>query len=433
MNPSATVIQALLAAIEQNPEDAALRLHLAPLLLESGDAAGCLDQISAVLLKDPANLEALRLGEQAAQAVGDTTRAEGYGRLVLALGGAPAAPPQKAAPDPYDLSQLVLDDETEQRPGRRMRPDPAPREAVPASRLDEDEDEIFLEVERPDLRLNDVAGMHDVKRRLEVAFLGPMRNPELMRTYRKSLRGGLLLYGPPGCGKTFVARAVAGELGARFIPVGLTDVMDMWFGESERKLESIFDIARRNAPCVLFFDEVDAIGQKRSELRGGAGRNLVNQLLAQLDSLGANNDGVFTLAATNCPWDVDPALRRPGRFDRMMLVLPPDEPAREAALRYHMRDRPTANLDYRWLANHTADFSGADLAHLCDSAAEVALEASIREGTTHPIEMAQLRRAMKDVRPSTRSWFETARNYALFANQDGGYDELIAYIKARRL
>src|SRR5205085_5447940 len=133
---------------------------------------------------------------------------------------------------------------------------------------------------RPEMTLADVGGMAEVKRRLNMAFLAPLRNPQIMRTYGKSLRGGLMLYGPPGCGKTFIARALAGELGAKFLSVGLSDVLDMWLGESERKLREIFDTARRNAPAVLFFDEIDALGQKRSHLRGGAGRNIVNQLLA---------------------------------------------------------------------------------------------------------------------------------------------------------
>ena len=180
------------------------------------------------------------------------------------------------------------------------------------------------DAEHTGLKLADVAGMTEVKARLEAAFLAPMRNPELRRLYGKSLRGGLLLYGPPGCGKTFIARAVAGELGARFIAVSFADIIDMFVGQSERNIHELFEIARRNAPCVLFLDEVDAIGQKRSQLRHTPMRSAVNQLLLELDDISGNNEGVFLLAATNHPWDVDSALRRPGRFDRTLLVLPPD-------------------------------------------------------------------------------------------------------------
>ena len=194
--------------------------------------------------------------------------------------------------------------------------------------------------------------MTEVKQRLEAAFLAPMRNPELRRLYGKSLRGGLLLYGPPGCGKTFIARAVAGELGARFIAVSFADIIDMFVGQSERNIHELFEIARRNAPCVLFLDEVDAIGQKRSQLRHTPMRSAVNQLLLELDDVSGNNEGVFLLAATNHPWDVDSALRRPGRFDRTLLVLPPDAAAREGVFRYHLKDRPVAGIDLAKLAKH---------------------------------------------------------------------------------
>jgi len=291
-------------------------------------------------------------------------------------------------------------------------------------------------VERPTVRLEDVGGLEDVKRKLNTAFLGPMRNPELRKAYGKSLRGGLMLYGPPGCGKTFVARAVAGELGARFTAVGINDVLDMYIGESERKLHELFETARRNAPCVLFLDEVDALGQKRSHLRHSGIRGTVNQLLAELDNASSANEGVFVLAATNHPWDVDTALRRPGRFDRMLLVLPPDEAAREAILRLNLRERPLAEdveREIPKLAARTRTYSGADLAHLCETAAEAAMEESMETGELRPISAKDLQRALKETKPSTRAWFEVAYNYEMFANEGGQYDDLLAYIKEHRL
>ena len=216
----------------------------------------------------------------------------------------------------------------------------------------------------------------------EAAFLAPLRNPELRRVYGKSLRGGLLLYGPPGCGKTFIARAVAGELGAAFLSVSVNDVLDMWIGNSERNMHEIFRTARRQAPCVVFLDELDALGGKRSRSQSSGMRNTVNQLLTELDGVDAGaNEGVFVLAATNVPWDVDIALRRPGRLDRTLLVLPPDGPAREAILRYHLRERPIENVDLGKLVKATDGLSGADLAHLCEAAAESALLDSARTGT----------------------------------------------------
>ncbi|MGH2588885.1 MAG: ATP-binding protein, partial [Dehalococcoidia bacterium] len=300
-------------------------------------------------------------------------------------------------------------------------------------RVEGDPDDGFWRAERPSLSLADVAGMEAVKRRLNVAFLGPLRNPELRRAFGKSLRGGLLLYGPPGCGKTFIARALAGEIGASFLSIGLADVLDMYHGESERRLHELFQTARRTAPTVLFFDEIDALGQRRAHLRHHAGRNVVAQLLTELDGLDQANEGLFVLGATNHPWDVDTALLRPGRFDRVILVLPPDRTAREAVLRFHLRERPATGVDAGWVAGQTADFSGADLAHLCDAATEIALEDAVTTGRVRDITTADVKQALREVRPSTRAWFETARNYALFANEGGIYDDLVAYMREAKL
>ena len=298
-------------------------------------------------------------------------------------------------------------------------------------RLVDDTAAEVVEVERPSVTLDDVGGMEQVKRRLRQSFLGPLRDPELRRLYGKSLRGGLLLWGPPGCGKTFIGRAVAGELGARFFTVGLHDVLDMWFGQSEHNLHDLFETARRNAPCVLFLDEVDALGHRRSRLEGG-GRNVVAQLLAELDSVGSSNEGVFVLAATNHPWDVDSALLRPGRFDRMLLVLPPDPPAREAILRLHLRGKPTEALDLRRIVRATDGFSGADLALICDHATERAMDASLRSGAIRAITQADLVDGVRSIRPSVKPWLEIARNYATYSNEHGAFDELLAYLKRQR-
>lgn len=283
------------------------------------------------------------------------------------------------------------------------------------------------------ISLADVGGLEDVKRRLHSSFLAPIANPELRVMYGKSLRGGLLLYGPPGCGKTFLARAIAGELSAQFFAIGLHDVLDMWLGNSEKNLHELFEMARRNTPCVLFLDEVDALGLKRSNLSHSAGRNVVVQLLTELDSTRDDNEGVFVLGATNQPWDLDPALRRPGRFDRMLLVLPPDEPARVAIIDLHLRNRPTSRIDAQRVAKATDGYSGADLRLVCETATEFALEESIATGSARPVTENDVMRAASMVKPSTRPWFEVAKNYATFANQDGTYDDLLEYMRRHRM
>jgi len=291
----------------------------------------------------------------------------------------------------------------------------------------------YIEAEDSNIYLSDVGGMHAVKKRINITFLAPLKNPELVKKYGKKTSGGLILYGPPGCGKTFIARALAGELGAKFISVSLADILDMYIGESEKKLHEIFETARRNSPAVLFFDELDAIGQKRSNLKTSGLRTLVNQLLNEMDSVEGNNDGVFILAATNLPWDIDSALKRPGRFDRVVAVFPPDIEARQYILERNLIDIPNENIDTRLLAEQTELFSGADLAHLCQSAIDVVFEESLETGNARPLTSDDFKLPLKEVKPSTRSWFDSARNYAMFSNQSGSYDDLLAYIKEMRL
>jgi SpoVK/Ycf46/Vps4 family AAA+-type ATPase len=401
-----SVIQALQAAADADPKNPHLRLHLATTLLDAGRYEDALAACQQVMALAPDNVDALRVAARAAAAAGHDEQAAAYERLLTGL--APASPA-----DPVAVS--------------------ADGGSAPADEFDVFLREVLEEDARNRITLADVGGLTDVKRRIQTSFLGPLANPELRVMYGTSLRGGLLLYGPPGCGKTFLARAVAGELGAHFIAVGLHDVLDMWLGSSEKNLHRIFEEARRLAPVVLFFDEVDALGMKRSNLSQSVGRNVVAQLLAELDSIKDDNTGLFVLGATNAPWDIDPALRRPGRFDRTMLVLPPDLEARRAILAYHLKHRPVGTVDLEAIAKVTDGYSGADLRLLCDSAAEVALADSVTRGTARPIGQDDLRASVKEARPSTRAWFEMARNFATFANQDGEYDDLLAYMRAQRL
>lgn len=405
---SENLLVSLRAAVEAAPDDVALRLHLAELLAASGRRDEAVREAAQVLVREPHNEAALRL-----------------------VAGGVSSPEPESGEEVSDAEAPV--EETPDEVLRRL--DEEFADVVPPMFADDaaEPDQRAYEMEPTGIRLADVGGIEEVKTRLEAAFLAPLRNPELGKLYGKSLQGGLLLYGPPGCGKTFIARALAGELDASFMPVSLADVLDMFVGQSERNIRDMFEVARRNRPCVIFLDEVDAIGQKRSQMRNSAARGAVNQLLSEMDGIANNNEGVFVLGATNHPWDVDVALRRPGRFDRTVLVLPPDAPARDAILRYHLRDRPIANIDTRKLTELTDGYSGADLAHLCDTAAERALLDSASSGTVRMIEMRDFEAALAEVRPSISPWLETARNVAQYANQDGTYDELLAYLRKRKL
>jgi len=401
------LIASLTAAVKSSPDDFTLRLHLAELLIGIGRNDEAVSHAATVLAQDPASTTA-------------------RGLIARAVGAQPSTDSPTPSSDSSDIAPAGPEGfdwrQAEQEVG----------EILPPMFIQGDLDQTgqpAYEVQQAGIRLSDVGGMEQVKKRLRASFLAPLQNPELRKLYGKSLRGGLLLYGPPGCGKTFIARAIAGELGAGFMSVSLSDILDMFIGNTEKNVTEMFDQARASAPCVLFIDELDAIGQKRTQTRNSGMRGAVNQLLTELDGIGSDNEGVYVLAATNQPWDVDPALRRPGRLDRTLLVLPPDSAARESIFRYHLAERPVERIDLRRLAKATEGYSGADVAHVCDSAAEIALLDSVESGTTRMIQMRDLEAALTDVRPSIGPWMDTARNVALFANQNGEYDELAKFLR----
>ena len=447
------LIDSLTAVVSDRPGDVPLRLHLAELLIADGRGADAVPHLGVVLASEPTNeraaalmRSALGVPEAPAQVA---PTAEAMAAPAATPQPTPTAPaPQKSAPasgsgadeaTPAAANTPTQGGESQNfdwRSAEEQVGGPAPafvngaepvyNEAPPAA-------EEVWDVETATSTLADVGGMQDVKDRLNMAFLAPLRNPELRRLYGKSLKGGLMLYGPPGCGKTYIARALAGEIGASFITVTLTDILDQFIGNSEANLHSLFVTARKHAPVVLFLDEIDAIGQKRSQSTSAAWRGVTNQLLMEMDGIGADNEGVFILAATNTPWDVDPALRRPGRFDRSVAVLPPDAPARHSILYHYLKDRPMEGIDLGVLVRQTNGFTGADLAHLVDSAAEFAMMDSLRTGTVRMMTMQDFANALKQVRPSAGPWFSSARNIVEYGNRDGQYDDLAAYMKANKL
>ncbi len=422
--PETPIVASLRRALEANPDDVVLRLHLAQTLLAAGHAAGAIAEASIALQADPGNRQALGLLAAAATALSTPA---------LSTPAAPAA--SEDTPDTSDTSGGFDWEQAEQEVGSAVPPPFVER--VPVSPLAEDDDAAGapLEVARETVTLSDVGGLDDVKRRLEESFLAPMRNADVARAFGKSLRGGLLLYGPPGCGKTFLARAVAGELGATFMSVSMTDVIGAYMGETQKNLKRVFDEARAQAPTVLFIDEIDSIGIRRGALSGGGAawlRQMVNELLLQLDSMSGDNDGLYVLAATNNPWDLDEALLRPGRLDRSILVSPPDAVARASILRHHLKDRPIAGIDVGHLAAVTDGFSGADLEHVAVTAAEKAMMQSIAQGSISPITMDHLDAALREIKPSTLAWLDSARNVVRFSNANGRYDDLAALLNGKK-
>jgi transitional endoplasmic reticulum ATPase len=283
--------------------------------------------------------------------------------------------------------------------------------------------------ERERVTFADVSGLDEVKTQIRRKIITPFQKPSLFQRFRKNAGGGVLLYGPPGCGKTLLARATAGECGAAFLNVAISDVLDLYIGESERKLHSLFEQARRKRPSVMFFDEVEALGGRRAQTREATSSKLVSQFLTELDGFAQNNEGVLVLAATNVPWAVDPAFRRPGRFDRVLFIPPPDQPARVSILRGLLAGRPTNDdIDVEFIARNTGGFSGADLREVVERAVDEAIDASIEAGAERLIDDTRLKAALRDTRPTTLEWLTTARNYARYANEGGQYDDVLRFV-----
>ena len=446
MTNNSPVIAALRATLEGTPDNIVLRTHLADLLFEAGEyeeaglhyrealvgapqdhslklrLASAYERLGKAEVALVVLEELLRSGNPEPQDLIQAARlyldCSAPAEAALAYRRAIAADPGLADPELEDRlpKQKIERDGVEQVPGKLLL-------------VSEEKVDAWVEVERPKITFQDVGGMEKVKEEIRMKIIYPIQRPELFKAYGKPAGGGILMYGPPGCGKTYLARATAGEVQAAFISVGVHDVLDMYIGQSEQNLHQVFETARQKAPCVLFFDEVDALGANRADMRHNALRQVINQLLAEMDGVDTSNEGVLILAATNTPWYVDQALRRPGRFDRVIFVPPPDQPAREAILRIQLQDKPVQKIDPSRLARETRDFSGADLRGLVDRAVEHKLQQALRSGKTEPLEMPDMLAALRETRPTTREWFETARNYALYANEGGLFDEILAYLK----
>lgn len=401
-------------ALRLQPHNSALKLSLAQCFFQQNKFSAALVLVEDLLSEPEVPVEAHLLCAHLMARQGDTGQATHHYLRAREL--------QPGLQD-HDLESLIPFFE----PPDRVIPLERPVERVPAQ--DSTSPQSPLSLEKPALSFADVGGMQAVKEAIELKIIHPLRHPELYAAYGKRAGGGILMYGPPGCGKTHLARATAGEVQASFLAVGIHDILDMWLGQSEKNLHAIFEQARAARPCVLFFDEVDALGASRSDMRQSAGRHLINQFLTELDGLQERNAEVLILAATNAPWHLDPAFRRPGRFDRILFVPPPDEDSRKAILELLLRGKPTEKLDLKSLAQKTEGLSGADLQALVDRAVETRLQEAIKSGKPAPLHQKDLLAALKQTRSTVREWLTSARNYALYANQSGFYDDVLEYLK----
>lgn len=388
----------------------ALRVEAGGILVAADDAAGALEVASG---NDP---RLLVVQARARAALGERDEAIRLYQQAVAL---------NPTLEDRDLKALVT---------ATVREIPAadgkPRMRVISNDEAEDQDLVrLLQPEQKPITFAEVGGLAEVKKQIERRIILPFQKPSLYEKYKKRVGGGILLYGPPGCGKTLLARATAGECKARFLSVAIHDVLDYYMGESERKLHAIFEKARASTPTVLFFDELEAIAGKRQHQREATSAKLVSLFLTEMDGFAKNNQGVLVLGATNTPWAVDGAFRRPGRFDRVLFVPPPDREARAAILKVLLAERPVApGVDVDAIAAKTSGLSGADLEHLVETASDEAIDEALAKSEEIPITRLHFEKALKTVRSTTLEWLTTARNFARYANEGGQYDEVLEFL-----
>merc|ERR1719197_861513 len=234
----------------------------------------------------------------------------------------------------------------------------------------------------PDVKWEDIGGLEDTKKKLIEMVVYPIQYPDIYAKYGQSPSRGALLWGPPGCGKTLLAKAIASECAANFISIKGPELLTMWFGESEANVRDVFDKARNASPCILFFDELDAIARARGGGggdSGGAGDRVMNQLLTEMDGINPTKQ-IFFIGATNRPDIIDPALKRPGRLDQTIFIDLPDFPARVSIIKATLRKSPIdPSVDFEYLAEQTHGYSGADLAGIGKVAAKIAIRMTINK------------------------------------------------------
>lgn len=417
-------------ALEIDPDQTDAMLGIAKVHFLEGDPSGAAVRAERVVSQEPHNAQAHLLLSRVFLSEGDSGRAIEHFDRAAQIDGTMSDPALER-----ELGRTA-------REARKAAPAPAPEpsssDSNPIGNLDQEDffddpfddppyewrPETFYtpgDPERGGVTFADVGGMEELKEEIRLKITYPLQFPDLYKAYGRKTGGGILIYGPPGCGKTLMLRAVAGEVPCNYLAVGLHEIFDPYFGSTERNLHQIFETARANAPCVLVFDDLDSLAQDRRQIRESQMRNLVNQFLHEMDGIRSENQRILVIGATNQPWALDPAFRRPGRFDQAIFVPPPDAPARAQIIELLAKDKPIADFDNAGLIEATVGFSGADLKWVFDRAAELALSAAIHTGQPVPITLELLLAVAKAHAPTTQSWFEGMNTHA---KQQEGTDSM---------
>lgn len=285
------------------------------------------------------------------------------------------------------------------------------------------------QIQKRKIGMKDVIGLEKLKEEIMLKIALPLKRPDIVKKFKKNTKTGILMYGPPGCGKSLIAEAIANDSGVSFINVKASDIKSKWIGETEKNISRLFEEARSNQPCIIFIDEFESIGRARDEQNHSAEKNFVSEFLAQMDGLGNKEDKIILIAATNEPWNIDSALLRSGRFSSKIFVGIPDKTSRFEILLNELKDKPVnPTLDISKIVAQTKNFSPADLVALSESASDFALLRYMNQGYSE-ISEEDFIKAMKKIKPVTRAWF----NNAVLSIKLRGLEEEFSEIKENNL
>lgn len=281
---------------------------------------------------------------------------------------------------------------------------------------------------KPKLSFKDVGGLEQLKEAIASKIIRPLKHPFIYQHYGKKIGGGILLYGPPGCGKSLIAEATAGEANVAFFHVKSSDLKGKYVGETEKNIANLFAEARKYQPSIIFFDEFESLGGERTTA-GEYQKSAVAQLLTEMNGVGTKNDQILLIAATNEPWSIDLALKREGRFGQTVLVSHPDVESRKQIFTLALKDRPVAtDVQIEMLAVATEGYSGADISAIVNIATDQAMQRYFATKYLQDISLADLLFAIEQVKPRVKQWYAKANKIITERNEQEGFEELVGVV-----